>query len=53
VYKVSEQRKTDQVDVDKQVLAVVRQSKEKKFLFGYLGALFGLKTKEYPHKMAF
>jgi large subunit ribosomal protein L6e len=53
VYAVSDDRKKDQVDVDTQVLSVVRAHKDKKFLFGYLGALFSLKTKDYPHKMIF
>merc|ERR1711893_66291 len=38
-YSVSDERKEDQVAVDKQVLDVIR-SKEKKLLFGYLGSTF-------------
>jgi len=53
VYAVSEERKADQIDVDKQILGVVRQHKDKKFLFGYLGASFSLKSRDYPHKMIF
>jgi len=52
-YSVSDERKADQVDVDKQLLAVVRKHKDKKFLFGYLGAMFALKTRDYPHRMIF
>lgn len=53
VYAVSENRKTDQAEVDKQLLEVIRQNPEKKYLFGYLGALFSLKNHQYPHKMVF
>jgi len=53
VYSVSEERKEDQVAVDTQLLGVVRAHKDKKFLFGYLGASFSLKTKDYPHRMLF
>ena len=52
-YVVSEQRKQDQVEVDKQVLDVVRKHADKKYLFGYLGAMFSLKNRQYPHKMIF
>jgi large subunit ribosomal protein L6e len=52
-YSVSEERKADQVEVDKQLLTVVRQHKDKKFLFGYLGAMFSLKSRDYPHRMIF
>jgi len=53
VYSVSEERKKDQLEVDTQLLSVVRQHKDKKYLFGYLGALFSLKSKDFPHKMVF
>ncbi|XP_013399917.1 60S ribosomal protein L6 [Lingula anatina] len=53
VYAVSEERKKDQVDVDKQVLDAIRQSPDKKLLFGYLGAMFSLKNRQYPHEMQF
>jgi len=53
VYAVTDERKKDQVAVDTQLLSVIRQHKDKKYLFGYLGALFSLKSKEYPHKMVF
>jgi len=53
VYSVSEERKKDQLEVDTQLLSVVRQHKDKKFLFGYLGALFSLHSKDFPHKMLF
>ncbi|XP_041347419.1 60S ribosomal protein L6-like isoform X2 [Gigantopelta aegis] len=53
VYTVSDERKEDQVEVDKQILDVVRKHKDKKLIFGYLGAMFSLKNREYPHKMLF
>merc|ERR1711976_1118483 len=53
VYTVSEERKEDQVAVDKQILDVIRQHPEKKYMFGYLGAMFSLTNKQYPHKMTF
>ena len=52
-YSVSDERKEDQVAVDKQILAAIRASKEKKYLFGYLGAMFSLTNNQYPHKMIF
>lgn len=53
VYAVSEDRKKDQLDVDKQLLAVIRAHPERKYLFGYLGTLFSLKSRDYPHRMVF
>jgi len=53
VYTVSEERKHDQLDVDKQLLDVVRQHPERKFMYSYFTSLFSLKSKEYPHKMVF
>jgi len=50
---VSEERKQDQLEVDKQLLTVVRQHPERKFMYSYLTSLFSLKSKEYPHKMVF
>lgn len=52
-YAVSEERKKDQVEVDKQILDVIRKNSEKKLLFGYLGSMFSLKNHQYPHKMVF
>jgi len=52
-YSVSDERKKDQVEVDTQLLTVIRQNKDKKYLFGYLGALFSLQSKDFPHKMVF
>ncbi|KAK7488252.1 hypothetical protein BaRGS_00020559 [Batillaria attramentaria] len=53
VYTVSDERKKDQAEVDKQILDVIRKNPEKKYLFGYLGAMFSLKNHQYPHKMVF
>merc|ERR1712048_24341 len=53
VYTVSDERKADQAEVDKQILDVIRKNPEKKLLFGYLGAMFSLKNKQYPHTMKF
>merc|ERR1711893_182967 len=52
-YSVTEERKKDQVEVDKQVLDAIRKNADKKLLFGYLGAMFSLKNRQYPHKMTF
>merc|ERR1711936_829159 len=49
VYAVSDERKADQAEVDKQILDVIRKNPEKKLLFGYLGAMFSLNNKQYPH----
>ncbi|GFO43140.1 60S ribosomal protein l6-like [Plakobranchus ocellatus] len=53
VYSVTEERKEDQIAVDGQILDVIRKHKEKKLLFGYLGAMFSLSNNQYPHKMVF
>merc|ERR1712168_1576803 len=53
VYSVSEERKADQSEVDRQILDVIKKSPEKKLMFGYLGAMFSLSNKQYPHKMVF
>merc|ERR1712213_71738 len=53
VYTVSDERKADQAEVDKQILDVIRKNPEKKLLFGYLGAMFSLTNNQYPHLMKF
>ncbi|KAJ8313068.1 hypothetical protein KUTeg_010441 [Tegillarca granosa] len=53
VYQVSDERKQDQVAVDNQVLEAIRKNADKKYLFGYLGAMFSLQNGQYPHKMIF
>jgi len=52
-YTVSDERKEDQVSVDKQVLVALRSNPDKKLLMGYLGTMFSLKNHQYPHKMIF
>lgn len=52
-YVLSDQRKQDQEEVDKQILSVVKAHADKKFLFGYLGSTWALRKSEYPHKMVF
>lgn len=52
-YSVSDERKADQIEVDKQLLEVVRKHPERKFLYGYLGSLFSLKSHDVPHRMVF
>jgi len=52
-YQVSDERKKDQIDMDRNILEVIRQHPEKKYLFGYLGATFSLRNNMFPHKMIF
>jgi len=52
-YKPSEQRKTDQAAVDKELMAVVGKHAEAKMLKQYLRSPFGLSKGEHPHKMVF
>lgn len=53
LYQVSDVRKTDQAEVDKALLAVIKSHPEKKMLLKYLGSRFGLRTGLYPHKIKF
>lgn len=53
VYKPSDQRKADQQVVDKEIIGVIRKHPEKKHLFMYLSAMFGLRSSQYPHRMIF
>jgi len=52
-YTVSEERKKDQVELDKSVLSIVKAHPEKKSLLRYLGSSFGLTSGQYPHRMKF
>jgi len=52
-YTLSENRKKDQGELDKQILSVVKSSKEKKMLLKYLASPFSLRSGMYPHKMKF
>jgi len=53
VYTVSAERKEDQKAVDSGILDAIRSNPEKKLLMGYLGGLFSLKNRQYPHQMVF
>lgn len=52
-YKVTQERKDAQVNVDKQLLAALKASAERKHLVAYLRAKFSLSNKQYPHQMKF
>merc|ERR1739844_235881 len=52
-YKASDERKQDQADVDKLVLAAIKKNKEGAALKQYLRHNFALSKGQYPHKMAF
>lgn len=52
-YKVSDQRKTDQKEVDKQVIEAIKKNPERKLIFAYLSAMFGLRSSQYPHRLQF
>uniref|UniRef100_A0A4D5R9D7 Large ribosomal subunit protein eL6 n=1 Tax=Scolopendra viridis TaxID=118503 RepID=A0A4D5R9D7_SCOVI len=52
-YQISDQRKKDQIEMDKQVIEAIRKHPEKKFMFAYLGSMFCLRNHMYPHKMKF
>jgi len=52
-YLLSDARKQDQVELDKQILNVVKSSPEKKLLLKYLASSFALTSGQYPHKMEF
>lgn len=52
-YTVNDERKVSQLDVDKQLLAVIKANPEKRLLTSYLKGKFSLTNKQYPHKMKF
>merc|ERR1719483_587793 len=52
-YKPSEQRKTDQVTVDTQVLEAIKKNADGKVPKQYLRASFALSKGQFPHNMAF
>jgi len=52
-YKVNEDRKKAQLDVDKQLIAALKASPEKRTICSYLKSRFALTNKQYPHKMKF
>lgn len=52
-YKPSEQRKTDQANVDKQVLEAVKKHPEGSALKAYFKHIFSLSKGQFPHTMTF
>jgi len=52
-YKVNQDRKTAQLNVDKQLLTTLKAHPEKKSLLQYLRTRFALSNRQYPHKMKF
>lgn len=52
-YTVTDERKEDQVAVDKQILEAIKARDDKKYMLQYLGSMFSLSNKQYPHKMVF
>lgn len=52
-YVPSEQKKADQLAVDKAVRTAISQHKDKKLLFQYLRSYFALSSSQYPHRLAF
>lgn len=53
IYKPNIKHRMDQVNVDKQILDVVRKHPDKKMMLAYLGSYFTLRNRMYPHKMKF
>jgi large subunit ribosomal protein L6e len=52
-YKVNDDRKAAQLEVDKQLLTAIKAHPEKSLLTQYLKSRFGLSNKQFPHKMKF
>jgi len=52
-YKVNEDRKKAQADVDKQLLTAIKAHQDKKLLVQYLRTRFALSNRQAPHKMKF
>jgi len=55
-YTLTDTRKKDQGDIDKQILGVVKgnaDKKEKKLLLKYLASPFSLRSGQFPHRMKF
>lgn len=52
-YVPSEQKKTDQLAVDKAVRSAIATHKDKKLLFAYLRSYFALSSSQYPHRLEF
>jgi len=52
-YKPSEQRKTDQAAVDKQILEVIAKHPDASMLKAYMKNIFSLSKGQFPHQMVF
>jgi len=52
-YKVNDERKQAQLNVDKQLLDAIKSNPEKTALKAYLKSRFALKNRQYPHQMKF
>jgi len=52
-YVPSEQRKKDQVEVDKSLKVCIKKHTESSMLQKYLKSQFALKSNQYPHRMLF
>lgn len=52
-YVPTEQKKADQLAIDKAVKTAVSQHKDKKMLFSYLRSYFALSSTQYPHRLKF
>lgn len=52
-YKVNQDRKTAQLNVDKQLVEAIKANPEKKLLLKYLRTRFALTNRQYPHKLKF
>lgn len=52
-YKPSDQRKLDQKTLDKFIIEKIKTHPDKKLLFTYLSAMFGLRSSQYPHRLKF
>jgi len=52
-YEVTDTRKKDQTEVDKQIMGLIKTKKEKKVLLKYLASPFCLRSGQFPHRMKF
>lgn len=52
-YVPTEQRKKDQAEVDKAIIAVIKKHPQRTLLRKYLKSMFALKTNQYPHQLRF
>ena len=52
-YKVSEERKKDQQEVDAALLSAIKKAPEGQAIKAYLRSNFALSKGQYPHQMVF